>query len=340
MPTPRKEPRYRRRGSGYYYAFWYDEETQQARRESLGTTDPAEARERFAKWLAITGEVQAKASLTVSEVLRYYLEHRQFRSEESRERAGICAKQVGKVLGHLMVSDLTKAHARTYTQRRGHLSGGTVRRELSTLITAMRFAHSDELIERVPKLDMPPAPPPRDRWLDAGEIDRLLAAAAARRGADGRLSREERFIWIGLEAGARHASIRALTWPQVDLVTGVIDFRTPGKTQTKKRQAQVPISDRLRPILERAWRERTNDMWVLDSRALLRKSFASTVKAAGLRDVTPHTLRHTCATQMARAGIPAFVIAQVLGDDVNTVIRNYLHHDPSHIKGYLNYERS
>jgi hypothetical protein len=35
-----------------------------------------------------------------------------------------------------------------------------------------------------------------------------------------------------------------------------------------------------------------------------------------------------------------FVIAQVLGDDVNTVTKNYLHHDPNHLKQYLNYTRS
>lgn len=340
MPTPRQEPRYRRRGSGYFYAYWYDEETRQTRRESLGTKDPAEARERFAKWLSITGEITQRRELTVSDAMRYYLEHRQFRSPASEERMRRSAAHVTRHLGHLLVSDLTKAHSRTYLQRRAGVAGSTLRLELATLTAAMRFCHADELIDRVPRLELPPASPPRDRWLTAEEIDRLIAAASRARSQRGRMSRVERFIWIALETGARHQSIVNLSWARVDLAAGMIDFRDPGKALTSKRQARVPISERLRPILKRAWEERVNDLWVLDNRGTLRKSFKNAVTAAGLTGVTPHTLRHTCATQMARAGVPMFVIAQVLGDDVATVTKNYLHHDPDHLKGYLNYERT
>jgi integrase len=339
MPTPRKEPRYRRMPNGTFYAFWYDEAAGESRRESLGTKDPAQARERFAKWLAITGEVQQKGALTVSDAMQYYLRNRQFRSELSRERAEACSKAINRVLGHILVSDLTRAHSTTYRARRGSLSTGTVRREIGALIAAIRFAAHDELVDRVPKLDMPPAPPPRDRWLTSAEIDRVLAVAADRRNGP-RLSRAERFLWIAIETGARYASITKLGWSQVDLSAGIIDFRTPGKTRTVKRQAQVPISERLRPILERAWAERQNDLWVLDKRGAVRRSLAAIFREAGLHDVTPHTLRHTCATQMARAGVPMFVIAQVLGDDISTVTRNYLHHDPEHLKQYLDYARS
>jgi integrase len=188
-------------------------------------------------------------------------------------------------------------------------------------------------------MDLPTEPPPRDRWLTADEIQALTAAAAGRRDPSGRMSRVERFLWIGLETGSRRKSIQGLSWARVDLDQGFIDFRTPGKTQTKKRQVPVPISDRLKPIMRRAWEERKNDLWVLDHPGDCYESFVRLVTAVGLKDVTPHTLRHTCATHMARSGAPIWVIAQVLGDDPATVAKNYLHHDPSHLSSYLNFDR-
>jgi len=337
MPTQRQEPRIKRRPNGVFYVHWYDDDQKATRRESLGTKDPAEARRRFAEWLAITEEAVNK-DLTVTDALAYYTEHRSWRVEESKQRAEWLNIPLDAVLGHLMVSDLTRAHGRTYARRR-EAKPGTIRRELGHLTSALNFCKDDGLIDTVPKLDKPSAPPPRGRWLTVDEIDHLVKTAAGERLRDGRMTPAERYIWIGLETGARRASIETLAWSRVDLDRGMIDFRTPGKTVTAKRQSVVPINSRLRPILERAWEERVNDLWVLDTSrskyAVVRRIF----DLAGLKDVSPHTLRHTCATHMARAGTPMWVIAQILGDDVTTVARNYLHHDPDHVREHMDYER-
>jgi len=53
--------------------------------------------------------------------------------------------------------------------------------------------------------------------------------------------------------------------------------------------------------------------------------------------VTPHTLRHTWATLAARAGVPLFQVAGVLGDTLPTVMRVYAHHCPDHLRGAVNF---
>lgn len=331
-------PRIQQR-DGYWYVYWYDEEAREPRRESLGTEDPAEARRRFSEWLAITEESARTGDLTVSQALAHYVEHRKFRRDASRQRALDAQKHLDRHLGHLQVADLIRAHGRTYAARRD-ASDGTVYRELGVLMAALNFCRDDGLIDHeIRRLERPETPPPRDRWLTVDEIDCVLKAAEAKRWPNSRLSRAERFIWIALEAGARKESIERLTWPQVDLAQKLIDFRTPGKKQTKKRQAVVPISDRLLPVLQTAWDERTSDIWVLDMPGSIRSGFQTVMREAKLPEVTPHTLRHTCATHLARAGTPMFVIAQILGDSIQTVTRNYLHHDPNHSRDYLNYER-
>ena len=60
------------------------------------------------------------------------------------------------------------------------------------------------------------------------------------------------------------------------------------------------------------------------------QSFRRVARDTGLKDVTPHTLRHTAATWMAQAGVPMWVISKYLGHtSTRTTERIYAHHDPS-----------
>jgi integrase len=40
--------------------------------------------------------------------------------------------------------------------------------------------------------------------------------------------------------------------------------------------------------------------------------------------ITLHTLRHTCATNLVRAGVRESIIAAILGDTVQTVVDTYV----------------
>ena len=87
----------------------------------------------------------------------------------------------------------------------------------------------------------------------------------------------------------------------------VIYRRNPGEAETKKQKTPVPIADPLLAHLRR-WKRHSNALYVVTwdgaRMAEIRRAFESAVRLAGLDDlVTPHTLRHTCATWLMQNGV-------------------------------------
>ena len=183
----------------------------------------------------------------------------------------------------------------------------------------------------MPVFDLPPDSEPNDRWLRTEEIDRLKQEAAKGAGAGERMTRGERFLWLGLETAARSEAIRQLTWDRVDWETKTIDFNVPGRKRTKKRRVVVPISQALWPVLRRMYEERVND-YVLDTDSEVGRLLERIATRAGIADVTPHVLRHTAATHMARRGVPLWIIAKVLGNTLAMVERVYAKHAPDDLR--------
>ena len=63
----------------------------------------------------------------------------------------------------------------------------------------------------------------------------------------------------------------------------------------------------------------------------VRKGFAAAVEAAGLgAEVTPHILRHTCATWLMQGGVNLWDAAGFLGMTVQQLEATYGHHHPDY----------
>lgn len=236
------------------------------------------------------------------------------------------------------VAGITPLDILTYRDERD-LGDGAMRRELGVLVAAINHAVRTKRLQPAerPHIALPAEPAARDRWLTDIETARLLAAAGELDllSGQGRLTRAYRFVAIARYTASRRRAIETLTWQQVDLDRGIIRFNPEGRRQTKKRRPAVPIADILLPILKRAKDEAVSD-FVLDHPGAIRKTFWTAAHAAGLGDVTPHTLRHTWATRAAQEGVEMWRIAQVLGDTVATVTARYLHHCPEHLRDAVN----
>jgi integrase len=327
----------------FYYVHWSD--GRRSKRESLGTKEEAEATQRFAQWLLIGGskKVDAEVDYTVADCWTVYWE------KHGRHTAGAATLGYGWArlephFGKLAIPEVDQDRVDEYTRLRTSGKLGrkvkepTVRRELTTLMAAINFCagsphkmFNKAIIEDV---TLPDAGDPRDRWLRMDEMQRLLnAAAKLRRG--GRLSRGERFLWLALETAARKEAILDLEWSRVDFDVGVIHYDVPGRVKTKKRRASVTISSALRPVLLRAYKERQNEL-VLDNKGAVWATVQHIAIEAGFSDqeverghkpkktgISPHVLRHTAATHMARRGVPLWVIAKILGNSLAMVEKVY-----------------
>jgi integrase len=72
--------------------------------------------------------------------------------------------------------------------------------------------------------------------------------------------------------------------------------------------------------------------WAGGPVASVKHGFHRAATAAGLKDVTPHTLRHTAATWMAQKGVSLWQIAGFLGHSSTAMIeQTYGHHSPDHL---------
>ncbi|QZD89899.1 site-specific integrase [Qipengyuania aurantiaca] len=232
------------------------------------------------------------------------------------------------------VGDITQATCNSYAAFRNQsrakgISQSTLRKELATLTAAINFCVRERKLTQTVYVPLPAKSAPKDRWLTVSEVARLLWES--RKGGLNTRSYLPLFVLIALYTGARVEAILSLTWDRVDLESKRIDFQIPGRRITKKRRPKIPISSRLLPFLKYAHSRRTADNGPVihdEGQKLIRiiRSFKAAAKRAGLTDVTPHTMRHTCATWMAQKGVSMWQIAGFLGQDVETTSRHYAHH--------------
>jgi len=202
--------------------------------------------------------------------------------------------------------------------------------ELEAVIRAI----PDEVVTRPPaptRRGRPgPAPPPPADVL--GPVLRVLVLAAA-------------------STGLRQSELLGLRWRDVDWSAQRIRVRNAyvrgehsghGKSELSTRRS-VPMADRLAGELDR-WSRRT--MYATDEdlvfahpqtgrpldRSKVTRRFKDACRAAGVRPVRFHDLRHTFGTRLAATGQPIRSIQEFLGHaDVKTT-QIYMHYAPSELE--------
>ena len=257
---------------------------------------------------------------TVSEVLNGYTQERT-QAPHSRALEYSC-KAIERHLGDLPVRLLGRAQVAQYIAARRKegpggasarhrtapkpLSDGTLIRELGVLRRAAQWAVEEGWIATAPKIERPPAPPPRERWLTHQEAEKLLAAAQA--------AHIKVFIALALWTAARTTALLELTWDRVDLDGRVISL---GAGRGRKRRATVPIVDDLHEVLTPAHAAATSSFVVEFAGApvaSIKTGFRAAAARAGLKDVTPTVCRHTAPTWMVQRGISTAMVARWLGN--------------------------
>lgn len=312
-----------------FYIVWT--EGGRSRERSTGTADRKLAEAALADFLHLRNRDSGPrdpAEILVTDILADYAEERG-PDTAAPWRIGAAIKAMIPYWQGKTVANISRGSCRSYVTARGR-SAGTCRRELGVLRAAVNHAHRVGRLTRAVAVDLPDGADPRDRWLTRREAAALLRAAL----------REPRvrlhlplFIVVGLYSGQRKQAILTLRWSQVDLEAARMDFNGPGARRSNKRRARQPIPRKLLGHLKRA-RQRGADLgYVVNENGNrlkdIKRGFASACAKAGLSDVTPHTLRHTCATWLMQRGVPVWEAAGYLKMTVETL----RHHHPDFLKG-------
>jgi integrase len=335
---------YRPKRNGQASKFFVCEFVYQGKRfqESTGATTKTRAKEyekgrRAELERAAAGmptEQKANRIRTVSEVVKPYLEGYKL---NHREQSILFAKgrlaQVERLLGRVLLSDLTDERIREYIRRRlgEEISGRTINMELGELSRAIGQPWS-VLWRKVRKLEER-----KDvgRALASEEQRRLLAGLERRR-----TPHLQTLIPLLLLTGMRSGEAKSLTWGQVDLMDNTV---TVGRAKTANGTGRIiPINADLCPILcaHRQWfRERfgepTADQYLFPWGKPLPSDptrHATDITSAWdeLRNDTGvrcrlHDLRHTYATKLAENGVPESTMLALMGHLSRAMLERYSH---------------
>lgn len=311
--------------NGCFYVHWTED--RRSNRKSLRTSDQAEAMKRFAEWL-VKANTDAEREPTIGELWAAY-EAKHIVKVASPETLYHAWNALRPYFENVRPSDAQDIVETYKDDRMENVAPATVRRELSALRACIAWCASGKggrpLVKAVPYIALPPASAPRDRWLSKDEIFRLRAAVTP-----GGL--DQLFVELALETAGRRQAITDLTWDRVDFETRVIHLQDPSIAATSKRGASVPMSDRMYHLL--ASQRGTGRLFPKDFGAY--RAVLGAARRAGLSDVSPHVLRHTAATHLARGGVPLWKIAKILGNSVSMVERVYAKHAPDDLRDAIN----
>lgn len=238
-----------------------------------------------------------------------------------------------KFWGGKKLSDVTVVNCKAYASRRPQAAA---RRDLETLRAAINYWHAEKTpLTFKPKVWLPDKVNRRERWLTHEEAKRLRKAAMA-------VPHLYRFIVIGLLTGSRSGAILNMKWDWVDFESGVMLRKAPGETEaSNKRKPPVRTNPALLRLL-RIWKRRDGKIrWVInyegDRVRKLRRSFNTALRKAGIKGVSPHTLRHTRATWLMQSGaVTPWEAAGSLGMSMKVLEEIYAHHHPDWQRGAAN----
>jgi integrase len=220
---------------------------------------------------------------------------------------------------------LSTARIEQFKQQRREegVKGSTINRDLRFLAQILKQAERERCLARSPfdltKFFLNESRDRRKphilRW---EEQESLLAAASPRLRV---------FTVLGVETGMRTGEMLNLRWKDIDFLQDVIQV---GRSKTLAGVRAVPISAQCKAELLR-WRNLIGpefSEWVFPNFANRRhplqrggrKTWANTLKKAGLPFFPIYYLRHTFASRLTTAGVSPLTIAQMLGHSSTQIV--------------------
>lgn len=220
-------------------------------------------------------------------------------------------------------------------------AASTASRKIAALRTFHEFLRRRGITDQNPALEV--RPPRRTRALpdvlDTGQVEALLAAP---RGDETLATRDRALLEVAYATGLRASELVGLRLEEVDLEERLV--RCMGKRSRerivpygeKAHRALARYLDGARPQLLRDRGERALFLTRLGRRFTRMgywKLLRGYARAAGIEQpVSPHTLRHSCATHLLEGGCDLRVVQEILGHRSIETTQIYTHLDRSYLR--------
>ncbi|MBD7944754.1 site-specific integrase [Psychrobacillus sp. Sa2BUA9] len=255
-------------------------------------------------------------------------------------------------LGHIKLSQLTKSTYQSLIDKLISSHAPTSIRTMHAVFnSAINAAVEEEILTRnkITKVNLPQLNPKHlevgDNFLSEEELRRLLEY----------VKKNEEFthymlILLLAFTGMRKGEALALRWANVDFDNAEItiihtrDHLGERSAKTDNSIRRIDVSDSLITHLKKyklwAMKKKLSQGIKLNEDNLIlinpstcepiSRSFPNYLterafEAGVIKRITPHALRHTCATILISKGIPVTTVAKMLGDSVEMVLKVYAH---------------
>ena len=240
------------------------------------------------------------------------------------------------------MEDLTRQEVRAWIAdlSREGLAPASVSRSVSAARGFFRFLMLDGHIKTHPAedIDSPQTSAHLPRFLTEDEIERLFDAPDTST-AEG--VRDRAMLELMYATGLRVSELVSLKLADVDIDTGLIVCHGKGS-----KERRVPIGQsairwlaEYRGVRARRTETRPNEprLFLNSWGAPLTRQFAWTMikryaASAGLRDISPHTLRHSFATHLLQRGADSRSVQALLGHSDISTTQIYTHLTDRHLR--------
>ncbi len=217
-----------------------------------------------------------------------------------------------------------------YKSRGKPRSAATINRYLAALAALFTWAIRNRItpkgfIHPVRDVERGKEPPGRTRYLSDTERKRLLEACKA-----SKWPRMYMFVVLAITTGARRGELLALRWRDVDLARKVAYVEQSKNTDKRTLPLVAAALEQLQQFAGKpdelvfpSRRDPAAPMGVDDR-------WRQALKAAQLRGVRLHDMRHTTASYLAQSGASSLEIGAVLGHRSLVAVKRYSHLNAGH----------
>jgi len=212
------------------------------------------------------------------------------------------------------------------------LTGGTINRKMSALRRMLKLAYRYDMIDRIPIIPKQRESQPRTRALTKWEFMRIrsLLKSFGKTQHHGRLLHRMATVlfYTGMRLSELPKAIRRFK-PGTGAVVLIEDTKNGTSREVPLCKEAVLAYNYLIPNGFSDWNR--SPVWQPTTRQF-REAWAGAVKAAGKRglverpeEIKTHTLRHSCATRLAQAGVPMPTLRDWMGHKSLATTMNYIH---------------